>query len=93
MKKITVKICNGTTCFVMGSSKFQDFEDRIPQKYRKFVDVRGQSCLDLCKNNEYSKSPYVMVDDEVISEADVEKVLQVIEQKLFKNNFGENNEK
>ena len=93
MKKITVKICNGTTCFVMGSSKFQDFEDRIPQKQRGFVDVRAQSCLNLCQNNEYSRSPYVMVDDEVISEADVEKVLHVIEKKLLENTSGDHNEK
>lgn len=93
MKKIEVKICNGTTCFVMGSSKFQEFEDKVPARFRKFLDIRTKSCLDLCQNNRYSKSPYVMVDDEVVSEATVEKVLEAIERKIQENISGENDEK
>lgn len=89
MEKLKIKVCNGTTCFVMGSSKFQDFEERIPAKYKKSVDVRFKSCLDLCQNNEYSKSPYVMVEDEVISEATFEKILEVLERKLTERNSGE----
>lgn len=89
MKKIKVKICNGTTCFVMGSSKFQNFESKIPVKWREFVDLRVNTCLDLCQNNEYSRSPYVMVDDEIISEATDEKILEVISKKISDNNFGD----
>lgn len=82
MKKISVKVCIGTTCFVMGASKFQDLETRIPVKWRNLVDVTCHSCLDLCKNNEYSKSPYVMIDDEVIADATIEKIMTAIEEKI-----------
>lgn len=49
----------------------------------KKVDVSGVPCLGLCSIDwEFSKAPYVKVDDEVIKEATVEKVLKAIDEKL-----------
>lgn len=82
-KKISVKVCLGTTCFVMGSSNLQELMDIIPVKYGDKVEVAGAPCLGLCSIEwAYSKAPYVKVDDEVIKEATVEKVLTIIEGKL-----------
>ena len=51
--------------------------------YGDKVDVSGVPCLGLCSIDwEFSKAPYVKVDDEVIKEATVEKVLKAIEEKL-----------
>ena len=41
MKKIKVKVCLGTTCFVMGSSNLQSLSELIPQKYGNSVEVVG----------------------------------------------------
>jgi len=83
MKKVEVKLCLGTTCFVMGSSKLQELIDIIPEKFGDKVSVSGSACLELCSSStEYSKAPYVKVDDDVVEEATVEKVLEVIEGKL-----------
>ena len=83
MGKIEVKVCLGTTCFVMGGNDLQELNELIPKKYGDKVEVMGANCLGLCSINwEYSKAPYVKVDDEVISEATVEKVLEVINKKL-----------
>ena len=83
MGKIEVKVCLGTTCFVMGGNNLQELNELIPKKYGDKVEVMGANCLGLCSINwEYSKAPYVKVDDEVISEATVEKVLEVINKKL-----------
>lgn len=83
MAKVSVKVCVGTTCFVMGGANLQELNDIIPRKYGDKVEVAGSNCLGLCSINwEYSKAPYVKVDDEVVSEATVEKVLEVIEKKL-----------
>ena len=85
MEKISVKVCLGTTCFVMGGGNLQELNDIIPRKYGDKVEVSGTNCLGLCSINwEYSKAPYVKVDDEVITEATVEKVLKVIDEKLGK---------
>lgn len=40
-KKISVKVCLGTTCFVMGSSNLQELIDTVPAKYGDKVEVSG----------------------------------------------------
>ena len=83
MARVEVKVCLGTTCFVMGGSNLQELNEIIPQKYGDKVEVSASNCLGLCSINwEYSKAPYVKVNDEVVSEATVEKVLEAIEKKL-----------
>lgn len=85
MEKIKVNICTGTTCFVMGSSKLQNFEEIMPRSWKEFVDIRLKPCLNLCQNNKYNKSPYVTIDEEVLTEVTLEKLLDAIEKKLSKN--------
>lgn len=83
MKKINVKVCLGTTCFVMGSSNLQELIETVPAKYGDAVEVAGVPCLGLCSIDwEYSRAPYVKVDDDVVYQATVEKVLTAIERKL-----------
>lgn len=67
----------------MGSANLQELIDIVPQKYGDKVDVSGVPCLGLCSADwEFSKAPYVKVDDEIISEATVEKVIDAIDKKL-----------
>jgi NADH:ubiquinone oxidoreductase subunit E len=83
MDKISVKVCVGTTCFVMGGANLQELNEIIPRKYGDKVEVMGSNCLGLCSINwETSKAPYVKVGEDVISEATVEKVLEAIDKKL-----------
>lgn len=83
MAKVNVKVCLGTTCFVMGSSNLQELIELVPRKYGEDVDVAGSPCLGLCSIDwEFSKAPYVKVNDEVVKEATVEKVLAAIDREL-----------
>ena len=83
MAKVNVKVCLGTTCFVMGGSNLQELNDIIPEKYDDKVEISAANCLGLCSINwEYSKAPYVKVNEEVVSEATVEKVLEAIDKQL-----------
>jgi NADH:ubiquinone oxidoreductase subunit E len=83
MAKVNVKVCLGTTCFVMGSSNLQELLDLVPKKYGDDVDVSGSPCLGLCSIDwEFSKAPYVKVNNEVIKVATVEKVLAAIDKEL-----------
>ena len=83
MKKIDVKVCLGTTCFVMGSSNLQSLTDIAQKKYGDKVEVSGSPCLGVCSTNwEFSKAPYVKVNNEIVQEATVEKVLEEIERQL-----------
>lgn len=83
MEKINVKVCLGTTCFVMGSSNLQELIETVPAKYGEKVEVSGVPCLGLCSIDwEYSRAPYVKVDNDVVYEATVEKVINAIDKKL-----------
>lgn len=85
MDKISVKVCLGTTCFVMGSANLQELMEVVPRKYGDQVEVSGVPCLGLCATDwEFSKAPYVKVNNDVIKEATVEKVLAAIDAKLKK---------
>lgn len=82
-KKVSVKVCLGTTCFVMGSANLQELIELVPRKYGDKVEVTGVPCLGMCSIDwEFSRAPYVKIDDDIIKEANVEKVLAVIEEKL-----------
>lgn len=83
MEKISVKVCLGTTCFVMGSANLQELIKIIPKKYGDSVEVSGVPCLGLCSTDwEFSKAPYVKVNNDIIKEATVEKVLSAVDSKL-----------
>ena len=85
MAKVNVKVCMGTTCFVMGSSNLQELIDIIPRRYGDKVEISSSPCLGLCSINwEFSKAPYVKVNDEVVKEATVEKVIEAIEKEIKK---------
>ena len=85
MSKIEVKVCMVTTCFVMGGSNLQELNDIIPKRYGDKVEVSASNCLGLCSINwEYSKAPYVKVDDDVVTEATIDKVIELIDKKLGK---------
>lgn len=82
-KKISVKVCLGTTCFLMGSANLQELLNLIPKKYGDKAEVTGVPCLGMCSVDcEFSKAPYVKVDEDIIKEATVEKVLAAIEEKI-----------
>ena len=86
MKKIEVRVCLGTTCFVMGSSNLQNLTELIPQKFGDKVEVVGSPCLGVCSTNwEYSKAPYVKVNDTIVQEATVDKAIEEIERQSGKN--------
>ena len=82
MNKVIVKICMGTTCFVMGASSLQELTDIIPSRYGEKVEVQGVPCLEFCNASTEARAPYVTVDEKVVMNATVEKVIEEIERKL-----------
>ncbi len=85
MEKSSVRVCLGTTCFVMGSANLQELMEVVPKKYGDKVEVSGVPCLGLCATDwEFSKAPYVKVNNDVVKEATVEKVIAAIDAKLAK---------
>lgn len=78
MDKIKVEICLGTTCHLMGAASLQTLQDDLPLLLRNKVDVTGKRCLGLCSSN-HTKAPYVLVNNEVLDEASLPKIIDKIE--------------
>ena len=80
MKKIKVSICTGTACFVMGASEIMLLEEKLSDELKDMVEVEGITCFEKCKNHECGKAPFVKINDEIIQEASLIKVLEKIEE-------------
>lgn len=80
MKKIKVSICTGTACFVMGASEIMLLEEELSPELRDMVEIEGVTCLDLCKNAECGKAPFVRINDEILAQATLLSVLEKIQQ-------------
>jgi len=82
MEKLLVKVCVGTTCYVLGGSELTDLARAIPAGWKDRVAVEGTVCLDLCRTAQKLKPPFVLVGDQVVDQASVEKVLAVLRGRL-----------
>lgn len=80
MEKIKVSICTGTACFVMGASEIMLLEDELPEELKGKVEIEGITCFEKCKNADCGKAPFVKVNEEIIPEASLPKVLEKIQE-------------
>ena len=81
MNKISVRICTGTLCYVMGGAELQLLDEQLPPELSDRVDIKGSPCLDCCNRGD-SRAPFVMVDDVLIGEATISKIIETIKSKL-----------
>ena len=82
MKKVRVKICTGTTCFIMGAAHLQRLDEVLTGPLRQAVDVEGCRCLGFCDDKSRGAPPFVMVGDECISEATIDRVIAAVQRQL-----------
>lgn len=78
MKKVNVSICTGTTCYLMGAAHLLCIDEVLDPYVRDYVEVCGSHCLGLCNNETNGRAPFVKVNDRVIADANLTKVLDAI---------------
>jgi len=76
-KKISVKICCGTYCHVMGGADLQMPEEIIPAHLLKDTDFRYSTCMGRCR--EQAKPPYAEINGTIMEEASKEKIVTELE--------------
>lgn len=80
---IKVSICTGTACFVMGASELLLLAEEMPEHLQGKVEIEGITCLEKCKNTECGKAPFVLINGELLENANysslVEKLTEMIE--------------
>lgn len=84
MEKIKVKICCGTSCFVMGAAQIQMLEFNPPADIADKIEIEESRCMNHCKDAaaKYNRGPFVTVNGELIEEANFEKVVNKIREIL-----------
>ncbi len=87
MDKITLKICMGTACFITGSSGLLNIKEKLPEKMKGLVEVKPSLCCDMCRNTETTKPPIISVGNKIISMANEEKILAVLEDIFEEGNY------
>lgn len=79
MDRIKVTICAGTTCHLLGGVYLQSLADHLDPEVMNFVDIDGARCLGLCKGPGSGGAPFVLVNDEVMSEVTLSSLIERIE--------------
>lgn len=87
MDKIKIKICSGTSCFVMGASQIQLLEFDPPEDIKDYIEVEETRCQQHCQNqsSKYNHGPFVEINGELIENADFEKVTNKIREIINKD--------
>ncbi len=83
MKKVTVEICCGTTCYLLGSSNLLNLENELPPEWRDMVDVKALPCLNLCETQNLGGAPFVRINEsEIMAQATLETLKQRVAELL-----------
>ncbi|MBN2063688.1 MAG: NAD(P)H-dependent oxidoreductase subunit E [Sedimentisphaerales bacterium] len=79
---ITVEICMGTTCFVLGGDSFSDFEEKMPVEMAGKVELVAGRCLGLCRGGKFEGAPYVKINGVPVGNATPTLVLEILHEML-----------
>lgn len=76
MKKVTVEICCGTACYLLGAAKLLNLETMIPAEWKEYVQIKALPCLNLCESSKLGNAPFVRLNQsEIMSEATIDKLV------------------
>lgn len=82
MAKIELKICIGTTCYMLGSSKLMNLETELPPAWLDRVNISASTCLNLCEANNVCNAPFITIDGDVMAHASVGKIVAELAKRL-----------
>jgi iron-hydrogenase subunit alpha len=70
---IIIKICVGTYSYLMGGAQLMNLKDELPQEWQQKIKTEAVISLPECNEN-IDKPPYVLIDNELMTEANIEKI-------------------
>lgn len=82
MKTVTVSICTGTTCYLMGGAHLLTFDEVLDPSTEHHVEIIGSHCLGMCSCEGNGKAPFAKVNDRVIADATLNKLLSAVREEL-----------
>jgi len=85
---IVLRICAGTTCYVMGGSELLLLDEQLPDDLEGKVQVEGATCMGWCRggsSKQPGQAPWVMVDGKAHGGLDVDAVVQLLRQTVHEH--------
>ena len=74
---LTVEICMGTSCHLMGTQDLMDILDALPADQRRQIEIKGVTCFKNC-----GKSPNIRINGELMGNVTPELLLEVLQNNL-----------
>ncbi|MDZ8117718.1 NAD(P)H-dependent oxidoreductase subunit E [Pontiella agarivorans] len=82
MKTVNVSICTGTACHLMGGAHLLTFDEMLDPVTAGHVTLTGSHCLGLCGDEKNGKAPFARVNDRIISDATLNKLLRAVREEI-----------
>ena len=83
MKKVEIRICQGTACFVLGAAELLVAAEEMPAAWKERCDIAGSPCLGYCnRRTENERMPYVTIDGAPHHSVTPEKLHQLVAEAL-----------
>ncbi len=82
MEQVTVEICMGTTCYIMGAAQLANLSDRLPDDLTGRVKIIGMRCAGACEDRANGKPPFAKVNGKLVSHISEERLIALIREEL-----------
>jgi NADH:ubiquinone oxidoreductase subunit E len=80
-KKIEIKLCIGTLCYIMGGAELQLLKEDLPPEFVDRVRIITSTCLNHCYKHKDKRPPFVEIDGDLLSEANTIKIINHLKHK------------
>ena len=77
MKKVTIEICMGSACYLLGAQELIETIELLPSEVQEKIDLCGSTCLKAC-----GQGPNITVDGELFHNVTPELLQQILQEKL-----------
>jgi len=68
----------------MGGAQLMNLQEELPENIKDKVEIKGTVSIPGCEDGTTKKPPFASVNDRIIEEANIEKLIKEIEVELSK---------
>ena len=77
-----ITICTGTLCYIMGGADILDIETELSKLFKDKIAIKASPCLGFCEGENKQNPPCIMVGDNLIPDATVEKIIYQLKNRI-----------
>jgi len=70
---LTVEICMGTSCHLMGAQELMDVLEALPADQRQQIEIKGITCFKKC-----GKGPNIRINGEMLDNATPDRLREIL---------------